>query len=390
MKRKGNLYPIVCEYETILRAIQLASKGKRRRRDVRHVLQNKESFARRLQAMLKEERFVPSDYQTERVIEGSCNKQRDIFKPRFYPDQVVHWCIYLAIRDWIYSGFYEFSCGSIPGRGVHYGKKYVERWIRENHKNTKYYLKMDVTKFYPSIKSDRLMHKLRRRIKDERLLRLIDAILRKSDGLPIGMLLSQVFANFFITDIDHAIKQEFGAIHYLRYMDDMVVFGRSKKQLHQIRRQIESRLADNGLRLKGNWQVNRFDAEPLDFMGFRFYRDHTTLRRSIMLRITRRVKKVYRKGRAATPQDASAVISYLGWIKHSDSYGLFKARIKPYLRLGTMKNIIRRNQENGQIQEQQHRQTARMGQDQQSHENLSSRQHRRSACDGRQSRDVHL
>lgn len=375
MKRKGNLYPIVCDYDTILRAMQLASKGKRRRRDVRHVLQNKESFARRLQEILIQERFVPSDYQTERVVDGSCNKQRDIFKPRFYPDQVVHWCIYLAIREWIYKGMYEFSCGSIPNRGIHYGKKYVQRWIREDRKNTKYYLKMDITKFYPSIQPDRLMVKLQRQFKDQKLLNLISSILHKSNGLPIGMLLSQVFANFFISDVDHYIKQQLNAKHYLRYMDDMVVFSRNKKELHRIRRQISQKLEENGLRMKDNWQVCKLDVEPLDFMGFRFYRDHTTLRRSIMLRITRRIKKVYKKGRFATFRDACAVISYLGWIKHSDTHGMFLKWIKPYLRLGRMKNIVRRNQSEN-VQVQQHRTPGGVGQGFIPAQNLSQLQRR--------------
>jgi len=354
MKRKGNLYPVICNTDTILRAIQLASKGKRRRRDVRHVLQNKEKFARRLQKILIEERFEPSEYKTEIVFDGSHHKQRAIFKPKFFPDQVVHWCIYLAIREWIYAGMYEFSCGSIPGRGVHYGKKYVERWIREDHKNTRYYLKMDVTKFYPSIKPALLMAKIEKRFKDPRLLRLIGTILYKCDGLPIGMLLSQVFANFFASDIDHYIKQQLKATHYIRYMDDMVIFGRSKRDLHKLRVRISDKLEENGLRMKANWQVCRLDLEPLDFMGFRFYRDHTTLRRSIMLRITRRVRKVHRKGRRISYKDACAIISYLGWIKHSDSYRLFNKWIKPYLHLGRMKNIVRSEQRE-KLRIQQHR-----------------------------------
>ena len=381
MKRKGDLYQIVCDIDTILRAIQFASKGKRRRRDVRVVLQNKESYARRLQKVLVEEQFRPSKYQTERVIDGSCNKPRDIFKPRFYPDQVVHWCIYLAIRDWIYKGMYEFSCGSIPNRGVHYGKKYVQRWIETDRKNTKYYLKMDVTKFYPSIQPDRLMVKLERKFKDRKLLNLISLILHECDGLPIGMLLSQVFANFFVSDVDHYIKQELHAVHYLRYMDDMVVFGRNKRELHRIRRQISDKLAENGLKLKGNWQVCKLDSEPLDFMGFRFYRDHISLRRGIMHRITRRVKKVYKKGKFATFNDACAVISYLGWIKHSDSHGLFIKWIKPYLHLGRLKGIVRRNQHEA-LQFQQHRKAAGVGQDQQRNQNLPPHQHQRGACYG--------
>lgn len=381
MKRKGNLYPIVCDEETIRRAIVLASKGKRRRSDVKKILDNKDYYARKLHVILKEERFIPSDYRLDTVMDGPMRKQRQIFKPDFYPDQVVHWCIYLAIREWIYKGFYEFSCGSVPDRGVHYGKRFVTKWIRDDHKNTKYYLKMDVTKFYPSIPIDKLVEKLRRKFKDERLMALIIRILSKCNGLPIGMLLSQVFANFYLTDVDHWIKQDLGAAHYLRYMDDMVVFGRSKRELHRMRREIQAKLAEHGLRLKGNWQVCRLDKEPLDFMGFRFYRDHVTLRRSIMLRITRKVRKVDKKGRRADFHDACAVISYLGWIKHTNSHRLFVKWIKPYLHLGRLKGIVRRNQHEA-LQFQQHRKAAGVGQDQQRNQNLPPHQHQRGACYG--------
>ena len=344
MKRKGHLYPIVYEKDTIRKAILSASKGKRHRKDVRRILENIDEYVNVLHEELKEGRFKPNDYQTETVIDGSRNKKREIFKPKFFPDQVVHWCIYLAIREWIYRGMYVFSCGSVPNRGVHYGKKYIKKWIDTDRKNTKYYLKMDVRKFYPSIKADRLMPKLERRIKDRRLLDLIAEILSKADGLPIGMLLSQVFANFFLNDVDMYIKQELKAVYYLRYMDDMVILGRNKKELHAMRRAIAAKLEENGLQMKGNWQVCRLDKEPLDFMGFRFYRGYVTLRRSIMLRITRKVRKVGRKGRFATYGDACAVISYLGWIRHSNSHGLFVKWIKPYLHIGTLKNIVRRAQ----------------------------------------------
>ena len=81
------------------------------------------------------------------------------------------------------------------------------------------------------------------------------------------------------------------------------------RKLNRIRKQIAEKLDENGLHMKDNWQVCRLDAEPLDFMGFRFFRDKTTLRRSIMLRITRKIKAVYKKGRAASYADACAVIS---------------------------------------------------------------------------------
>ena len=344
MKRVGFLYPKVCDRGTIRLAIMEASKGKRNRPDVLRVLGNIDHYIDEVHDLLSTERYTPSPYQMDTVREGVFQKQRTIFKPRFYPDQVVHWCVYIAIRPIIFSSMYGLSCGSIPGRGIHYGKQFVERWVRTDRKNTKYYLKMDIRHYYPSVDKAILMDKLRRKFKDRQLLDLIQKILDNGDGLPIGILLSQVFANFYLSPLDFAIKQKYGERYYIRYMDDMVVFGPNKKHLHALRRIIDKELHSLGLTMKRNWQVFKFDTEPLDYMGFRFYRDRTTLRRSIMLRITRTVRRVDAKGRNATNRDACAVISYLGWIKHSDSHGLYVKWIQPYLHIQRLKSIIRRNQ----------------------------------------------
>lgn len=361
MKRIGHLYEKMCDIGLIKEAIHNAAKDKHHYAHVRRILENDEKYALKIKAMLEDESFYPSPYIHDIIQEGPSRKQREISKPRFYPDQIIHWCIYLALKPWLFNRFYGLNAGSIPGRGVHFGKRHVAKWLRKDRKNTKYYLKMDVKKFYPSIQPKRVVEKLRKKIKDERFIRLNEKILSMDSGLPIGMLLSQVYANFFLTDVDYWIKQELGAKHYIRYMDDMVVFGNNKKALHRMRKAIEKRLEENGLRLKANWQVCRLDKEPLDFMGFRFYRNHTALRRSIMYAISRRVRKAHKAGRNVSAHQAAAVISYLGWISHSDSYRMFCKWIKPYLHIGQLKNAIRRKQHED-LQKLVGNQTGRMGQ----------------------------
>lgn len=236
---------------------------------------------------------------------------------------------------------YEFTCGSIPNRGVHYGKRYVRKWLDNDRKNTKYYLKMDVQKFYPSVCIDKLNGKFRRKIKDEKTLNLIALMLKECNGLPIGILISQWFANYDLQGLDYFIKQDLKAKHYIRYMDDMVIFGANKKELHRMRSEITKYLENEKLVLKGNWQVCKLDVEPLDFMGFRFYRNKTILRRSIMLRITRKAKSIYKKQKP-TYKDAAGMTSYMGWIKHSDSKFLRAKWIDPYINLKKLKKVIRK------------------------------------------------
>lgn len=292
MKRIGHLYEKICEIENIKTAILKASKGKRRRDDVKRILADIPKYAELVQHQLLTETFEPADYRTGTVKEGSSRKTREIFKPNFFPDQIVHWAIMLQLQPVLRKGMYEITCGSIPGRGVHYGKKFIERWLEKDRKNTRYYLKLDISKFYPSIDTGRLEQKLATKIKDKRLQELIHKILVKSSGLPIGILMSQWFANFYLQDLDHFIKQDLKAIYYVRYMDDMVIFGPNKRKLHRMREAIAAKLANEHLRLKPNWQVYKTDKEPLDFVGFRFHRGHTTLRKAIMLRITRKARKI--------------------------------------------------------------------------------------------------
>lgn len=361
MKRKGHLYDQMCDKALIREAIQNAAKGKTKHRNVRAILADMDGSVDFIYKLLTTGTFCPTPYICDTVLEGTGRKKREISKPAFWPDQVIHWCIYLTLRPWLFQRIYGLNFGSIPGRGVHCAKRIVEKWIRGDHKNTKYYLKMDVRKFYPSIQPRRVIDKLCRIIKDRRFLALNAQILGMSPGLPIGMLLSQVYANFFLTDMDYWIKQELHACHYLRYMDDMVIFGRNKKQLHKMRDAISQRLRADGLTMKGNWQVCRTDKEPLDFMGFRFYRDRTTLRKRLMLAITRSIRKAGRAGDRVSPHLASAVVSYLGWIKCSDSHRLYDKWIRPYLHIQILKNAIRRKQHED-LQKQIHRQARHLGQ----------------------------
>ena len=80
-------------------------------------------------------------------------------------------------------------------------------------------------------------------------------------------------------------------------MDDMVLFHRNKKELHKIKDKIEIFLKQEKLTLKENWQLFKVDSRPLDFLGYRFYRGYTTLRKSNFLRIKRRYKKIYKKNK---------------------------------------------------------------------------------------------
>lgn len=341
MKRIGHIYENVCDINNIKQAALKASLGKRDQKRVRRVLDNLNEAAAEIQRMVSTKTYEPSPYAIKTVRDGARQKERTIYKPRFYPDQIIHWALMLQLEPVIMRGMYRYNCGSVPGRGTSDGQNALRRWLDTDRRGTKYCLKMDISKFYPSVDNEILKQMFRRKIKDEDCLWLIDTIIDSAQGLPIGNYTSQWFANFYLQGLDHFIKQELQIKYYIRYVDDLVLLGSNKKKLHAARRAIDGHLTSIGLQLKGNWQVFRVDDRGIDFLGFRFFRDRTILRKRNALRIRRRLRKIQKKGHLSY-KDACAVVSYWGWIKRSDSYGFYQKYVEPICSIGEAKRTVSR------------------------------------------------
>lgn len=340
MKRIGNIYTRICERSNIEKAVLSASKGKKSRANVKKIIDNMEVAVVSLQSMLQKQEYVPSAYEEKKIYDGANKKERIIFKPRFYPDQCVHWALMLQIEEILKKGMYDYCCASVKGRGILYAVNHIKRILKEDRKNTKYCLKLDIKKFYPSIEKELLKRKFRRKIKCRETLNLIDVIIDSSkQGLPIGNYTSQWFANFFLQDLDHFIKEQLHIKYYIRYMDDMILFHRNKRELHKHRLKIEEFLKNENLNLKENWQLFKTESRPVDFVGYRFYRGYTTLRKSNFLRIKRRAKKIYKKEKLNV-KDSASIISYCGWLKHCDSHNYNKKYIKPYINIKECKGVV--------------------------------------------------
>lgn len=339
LKRTGYIYDKICNINNIVVAIMKASLGKRKQKRVKRILDNIKFYAEKIQNMLLNKKYSPSPYIIKTIQDSSSGKIRTIYKPRFYPDQIIHWALMLQLQPIMMKGMYEYNCGSVPGRGTSLGQKTLRKWLNNDQRNTKYCLKMDISKFYPSIDNDVLKQMFRRQIKDQDCLWLIDAIIDSSKGLPIGNYTSQWFANFFLQGLDHFIKEKLGVKYYIRYVDDLVLLGSNKKKLHKARKHISEYLQTIGLTLKSDWQVFKVNDRAIDFLGFRFFRNKTILRKRNALRIKRRMKKISKKN-YLNYKDACAVISYWGWIKRSDSYNFYNKHMKPIVTVGRAKRVV--------------------------------------------------
>lgn len=348
MKSYNHLWETFISEENIKLAILNSSKGKRDRRDVREYFENTDVFIPAIRRYAEE--FKNRPHKPKEINDGISQKKRLIMVP-WYEEQVIHHMLVQVLEPIFMKGMYEHSYGSIPGRGAHNAKKVIESWIQHDKKNTKYYLKMDVRKYFNTVPHDILKKKLSKIIHDDRFLKVLFEVIDVCDvGIPIGFYTSQWLANWYLTGLDHYIKEELKAVHYVRYMDDMVIFGSNKKKLHKMRTEIEKYLNNKlGLEMKDNWTVERFsyitkDGEErgrdLDFMGFRFYRNRTVLRRSVLLKATRKARRIYKKGKTPTVYECRQMLSYMGWFGCTNTYNVFQQRVRPYVNIRKMKALV--------------------------------------------------
>lgn len=352
MKSYSHLMEVYLSDENYYAAIKTATrkkKGKTRNRIAKQYREHAEEYKPALleyAAHFKNRAHVP-----KYINDGIRQKRRAIIVP-YIDETIIHHMIVNVIKPIWMSSFYEHSYGSIPGRGPHIAKKRLEKWIRNGGRSVKYCLKMDVRQFFPSIPHDRLIAMLAKQIRDERFLEILVEIVNATEtGIPLGFYTSQWIANWYLTPLDRYIKETLGARYYMRYMDDLVVFGPNKRRLHEMRKQIDAFLHEElGLALKDDWQVFLFDyvakdgthrGRFLDYMGFRFYRDRTTLRRSILLRATRKARRIRKKIRP-TVYDCRQMLSYLGYIDCTDTYNVYRKRIKPHVSFRKLRKQIGR------------------------------------------------
>lgn len=224
MKRKGFLYERICSMPNLLLASYNAGKGKRKRDEVVKFEADLDANLLQLQQELQSRTYATSKYD---VFIKHEPKRREIYKLPFR-DRVVQWAILQVLEPIWVPTFTSDTYACIKGRGIHSLLHKLRKDMRTNPDGTRYCLKLDIRKFYPSIDHATLKKVVRQKIKDPDLLWLLDGIIDSADGVPIGNYISQYFANLYLSELDHRLKEFIGVKYYYRYADDIVVLSDSK------------------------------------------------------------------------------------------------------------------------------------------------------------------
>ena len=228
----------------------------------------------------------------------------------------------------------EYQYASIEGRGTVKGKEVISRWIR--NRDMRYFVKLDVRKCFESIDHGKLMEYLRRLVKNEPLLDLIELLLRSFErGLSIGSYLSQYLCNLYMSILYHEIMENMYRVrrskrggnrinlvrHCLIYMDDILMLGSRKRDLEKAVKLTVNKASEIGLEIKPNHQIRRISGNCIDMLGFKIYRTHTEIRGRTYLRVRRAFR---RANKCLMEVIAKKCLSYNGYLKHTNSMRMQK------------------------------------------------------------------
>ena len=318
MKRAGNLYAKICEPDNLRRAFLKARRGKKQKPDVQDFSKQLPLRLLDIRTQLLDGSFAFGPYHHFVIHEP---KERIICVAPF-ADRVVHHAISNVCESSFEAYQISDSYACRKGKGSYAAldraKAYSMRY--------RWYLKLDVRKYFDSISHRCLMSLLQRRFKEDQLLRVLSRIVeshmstRSGYGLPIGNLTSQFFANHYLATVDHYVKETLRCRAYIRYMDDMVLWGDDRNvlihQAQQVTEFVEKKL-DLTLR---PWCMNR-SAEGLPFLGY--------MVRDGCLFLSRRAEDRYRaKVKQAYAQLATGVWSEDDFMAHVQPLLAFRSHAR--------------------------------------------------------------
>ena len=319
MKRHNNLFDKIVTLDNLYLADKKARRNKSNRKDIIQFDKNKDVLLRQLQKQLIEGKFATSTYDTFVIHEP---KERLIFKLPYYPDRIVHHAVMNIMEPIWVSTFIKGTYSCIKKRGIHKALADVKEALKDKQ-NTVYCLKLDIRKFYPSINHDVLKTIIRKKIKDNRLLKLLDEIIDSANGVPIGNYLSQFFANLYLTYFDHHIKEVKHVKYYFRYADDIIILHSDKEFLHQMLHEIQQYLGSLKLQLKDNYQIFQVDNRGISFVGYIIRHDYILVRKSVKQNMCRKSIKL-QKIKATYEEYRQQMCSHVGWLKHCNGIHLLK------------------------------------------------------------------
>lgn len=323
MNRISNLFSRIADKDNLYLAHINAKKGKTHYTDVKIVSNDIDKYVSLLHDQLVSHTFHTSAYRIKTIYEP---KERNIYILPYFPDRIVHHAI-MQVTQPIFDKMFIYDLYSaIPGKGLHAGHERIRKFLKDRQ-HTKYCLKFDISKFYPSINHEILYNQIQSKIKCKDTLWLFRDIIYSIGGganLPIGNYLSQYLSNLYLNGFDHWLKEDMQIKYYVRYCDDGIILHEDKEFLKYLLIDIQSYF-ENELKLTLNpkTRIIHVDKQGIDFLGYRDFREYSLLRKSSDRRFKARIKEFERNPHKYNPEHiVSSIMSMYGWAMHGDTHNL--------------------------------------------------------------------
>jgi retron-type reverse transcriptase len=336
MKRVGHLFEKVVTFENLLKSAHLAGLGKRHKRPVARFLIDIEREVIQLQKELLEDTYRPLPYFQFTIFEP---KERKICSSNFR-DRVVHHAISSVINPYFEKRYIFDTYACRVGKGAHLALQKCQHLAKQNQ----FFLKADIAKYFESIDHQRLKDLLVKIFKDQKLLNLMNKIIDHGipmapvgKGLPIGNLTSQHFANIYLGELDHFVKEKIRPSGYLRYMDDFILFHDSKDFLQKALIEIKRFNTDNlFLSLKSKATKLAPISEGVPYLGCRIFPNLVRLQRKNLIRMRKKVaikERLYLKGYLSEEDFIHSLNSITAHVKRVDSTALLRQEVLRSLKM---------------------------------------------------------
>jgi len=317
----------VADLHNLTSAAWRAARGKGKRPEVAAFMTSLLDRLHELRDEILEERL---ELQPPHVFHIRDPKPRVIRAPRFR-ERVLHHALMSLVgpvlERTLIDDTYACRCGKGTAAAVCRAQQHVRRFD--------WYVKMDVRQYFASVRHDIIKQLLRRRIRGDATLRLIDQLIdfhtdQPGRGLPIGALSSQNFANFYLNGLDRAILSDTGSRGYVRYMDDFLVWCDTRQHASRLASLatdfVQTQLS---LELHEPIQMNR-SSLGVTYCGFRIHAGTIQLARSRRQRFVSGLdcwEKRYRLGLVSVGELQSAVDALLGMTTPADAQGWLAAQM---------------------------------------------------------------
>ena len=336
-KRIGHLYERFATEENFIRAEYLIGKNKPDNKMARHIMHNKERYGKQLF-----ERYISGEFQfhesRQTTIRDSYKGKERHLKIPCLEDQAIQQAWLNIAIPYIEKRNYYYNCGSIPNAGQTRACEYIKRCLR--NPKMKYACVTDIRKFYDTCPHELVIKGLERIFKDKRFVGVAKDILHNMSGNGIGLAIgyptSHWFANVALLFFDLELKSRFPKVKMTRFMDDVAMMCTNKRLLKRCVQWYREKIVSAKLRLK-KWCSFRVSDRGISFLSYRFFHRKTVMVKPLMFRLSRRFKRTSAK---MNVHAARAVLSYLGILKHCDSFNFRQKYLYPFINPKRCRRLI--------------------------------------------------